>query len=149
MTAPVGVVRSEGQFSLVALGFVLGGGHVLRIEGVRTRRPTALSVQIGANAHIDIDRKLGLETQLDRYPWRFMNHSCDPNTLIDGQDVIAVRTIRPGEEVTFNYNTTEFDMAVPFDCLCGSFFCAGVIRGYRHLSDEQRRRVDFLRASGV
>ena len=142
----IAVVRTGGQFALIATRFISGGQHVFRIEGIRTRRPTAFSVQIGANRHIDIDRRLSLESQLDRYPWRFMNHSCDPNTMIDGQNVVAVRPIPAGEHLTFNYNTTEYDMAEPFTCQCGSVFCGGVIRGYRHLTTEERRRLDRLRS---
>jgi len=58
-----------------------------------------------------------------------MNHSCDPNTRIRGRDLIALRDIQPWEDVTFNYNTTEYAMAEAFRCRCGSPGCAGEIRG--------------------
>jgi len=64
-----------------------------------------------------------------------MSHSCAPNcalegTIVNGQYTIAVRTlrpIRPGEELTQDYNCVteseqEFRAAV---CLCGGIRCRG------------------------
>ena len=61
-----------------------------------------------------------------------------------------MRDIAEGEVVTFHYCTTEYDMASPFDCQCGSARCMGVIRGARHLTPAQRRHLgkwlpDYLR----
>ena len=118
-----------------------GGSLVLRIEGQLREHPSSTTVQIDTDAHIDVDQELGVLQQMDRYPWRFMNHACDPNTLIRLREIIAVRHIRPGEELTFNYNTTEYDMDQPFVCRCGSLFCEGTIRGFRYLAPAQRERL--------
>lgn len=59
-----------------------------------------------------------------------------------GRRLIAIGTIRRGEEIAFDYNTTEFDMACPFPCTCGSAACLGIIRGYRHLTGPQRARIE-------
>jgi hypothetical protein len=59
-------------------------------------------------------------------------------------ELTAVRPINPGEEVTFNYNTTEYEMAAPFACHCGSVFCAGEIRGFKYLDRRQRERLRSL-----
>lgn len=48
------------------------------------------------------------------------NHSCDPNIGVLGQILfVARRDISEGEELTFDYDTTEI-VAEPFDCDCGS-----------------------------
>lgn len=60
---------------------------------------------------------------------KYMNHSCDPNTWWrDDDTMIARRDIQPGEEITYDYATTE--VAIPFEmpCNCGSSICRGVIR---------------------
>ncbi len=44
-------------------------------------------------------------------------------------------------EITFDYNTTDWDMAHPFACACGTLACVGVVRGYRHLDDAARGRL--------
>lgn len=70
-----------------------------------------------------------------------MNHSCDPNTLIRGQDVIASHDIEPWADVTFNYNTTEFDMAEPYNCHCSSPDCLESIKGFKYLTAAGRGRL--------
>ena len=58
-----------------------------------------------------------------------MNHSCEPNAGIKGQiAVVARRVIRRGEEVCFDYDTTEIS-AVPFLCQCGTPSCRRRIDG--------------------
>jgi len=59
------------------------------------------------------------------------NHSCQPNLGVQGQIVlVARRAINTGEELTFDYDTTE-TTAAPFECRCGSLDCRGVIDGSR------------------
>ena len=58
-------------------------------------------------------------------PERYVNHSCDNNTLVSDFCDVAVRDIRPGEEVTSDY---EADGAgLKFECRCGSAKCRGSI----------------------
>src|SRR5688572_19150605 len=66
----------------------------------------------------------------DVMPMHATNHSCDPNGAFDDDGMlIAVRTIAPGDEVTFNYLETPTP-ASPwnFECLCGSANCVGWVR---------------------
>jgi SET domain-containing protein len=50
---------------------------------------------------------------------RFINHSCKPNCWVEIKDgtiwIRAARTIRPGEELSYNYNTSG-DAAIPCRC---------------------------------
>ncbi|MBL8981616.1 MAG: SET domain-containing protein-lysine N-methyltransferase, partial [Gemmatimonadetes bacterium] len=79
-----------------------------------------------------------------RFYWRYMNHACAPTTRIVEREVFAVRDIAALEAVTFDYNTTEYDLAEPFRCHCGAPQCVGVVRGARHLTTVQRARVEHL-----
>lgn len=58
---------------------------------------------------------------------RYINHSCEPTSYIDlaRQAVVALREIQPGEEITFDYLSTERQIVSPFDCHCGSQRCVG------------------------
>lgn len=57
------------------------------------------------------------------------NHSCDANVGVRGQVVVvARRSISAGEELTFDYDTTEI-VADPFECFCGSPLCRHIING--------------------
>jgi len=56
----------------------------------------------------------------------------------------ALRDIAPGEEVTFNYLTTESEMAAPFNCICGSANCFEFIQGRNFLTREQADRLALI-----
>ncbi len=137
----VGVIRAAREYRLVAICPIPAGDLLFRIEGVQTTTPTRYSLQIGENLHVDLSGGHSTEEILDRYFWRFMNHSCAPNSLIRDREVVARRDIQPWESVTFDYNTTEWDMAEPFSCGCGSVDCLGIIRGLRYLTSSQRERL--------
>lgn len=66
------------------------------------------------------------------YPERHVNHSCDPNTWTDfGQGagrIIALRHIRPGEELTASYSVNLED-GKAWDCNCGSSRCLKRVPG--------------------
>jgi hypothetical protein len=63
----------------------------------------------------------------------FFNHSCCPNSGFRGQVfLVAMRDIRAGEEITFDYAMTVSesvgsDMVFSLDCACGSPLCRKTI----------------------
>jgi hypothetical protein len=67
--------------------------------------------------------------------------------LVAERHVVGVTTnptifagaIAHGEQITFDYTTTELDMAERFLCLCGTSGCDGLVRGYAHLSPAAQR----------
>jgi len=68
------------------------------------------------------------------------NHSCDPNIGVKGQIIVlARRDIAAGEELVFDYDTTDVAPA-KFDCRCGATDCRGVVDGSGYRSAEFRRR---------
>ena len=72
--------------------------------------------------------------------WRPLNHSCDPNTWLEGLDLVARRAIPSGEELTVDYATFCGPAMQPFDCHCASADCRGTIRGTDHLLPSLRDR---------
>lgn len=145
--AAIAVVRTRGEFRLIATRTFAAGDEVLRIDGRVTHRPSRTSVQIDDDAHLDVPRDWDLERILDQCPWRFMNHSCDGNVRLDGRRVVALRAIAAWEQICFDYNTTELDMSTPFRCRCESPGCTGAeVRGFAHLTAERRERIEPLLA---
>jgi len=69
----------------------------------------------------------------DPEQWRPINHSCDPNTWLDGLDLVARRSIAPGEEIKIDYATYGNNILAPFDCGCGMPTCRGRVREDDHL----------------
>jgi len=61
--------------------------------------------------------------------WAPQNHHCDANTNYDGLNVIAVRNIEAGEELTLDYADFLDEHMMPFRCQCGSKNCRGRIEG--------------------
>ncbi|KAF7140873.1 hypothetical protein RHSIM_Rhsim06G0088400 [Rhododendron simsii] len=68
---------------------------------------------------------------------RFINHSCDPNCrtekwMVNGEVCIglfALRDIKKGEELTFDYNYVRVFGAAAKECVCGSSQCRGYLGG--------------------
>lgn len=58
-------------------------------------------------------------------PERYINHSCESNTVVVGQSDVASRDIAQGEEITSDYMDVETEN---FTCNCGSKICRGVSR---------------------
>jgi hypothetical protein len=74
---------------------------------------------------------------------QFMNHSCDPNTWwADDETLIASREIPVGEEVTFDYATTDIhDWWRPkWECQCGAANCRRIITGRDCLDPDFQAR---------
>jgi hypothetical protein len=147
----VGVLVASDGRHLVAIRPIAEGTCVFTLTGREAAAPTKYSVQIGPSLHLDPDCGRDEQDLVRRYYWRYLDHHCEPTTIIRGdRRVIAVRDIAEGEGVTFDYNTTEYDMASPFQCNCGSARCVGLVRGARHLTPAQRARLarwlpDYLR----
>ena len=82
------------------------GEQLLALTGKTVPEPTRESIRIAEGVHI-----------IDSYG-SYLNHSCDPNAIIDGHKVMASKWIAAGAEVTFDYRTTEVELACPFVCGC-------------------------------
>jgi len=80
-----------------------------------------MTVQISEHHHIELG-PVYLE---------LINHSCDPNVFFDSVrwELVALKAIEPGDELCFFYPSTEWHMASPFECACGSERCLGRITG--------------------
>jgi len=81
-----------------------------------------------------VDRGVVIDGGVSGNDARFINHCCDPNceSVIDDRRVFieAVRTIKPGEELTYDYQIGR-DRSDPPDvdeiyaCRCGAKACRG------------------------
>ncbi len=106
---------------------------VFDITGEHFTSPSKYSIQVGENLHLGGDEVHAVD---------FTDHSCHPNCRLDVQGnqvhLVSVRRIDAGEKLTFNYLTTEWDMAEPFECKCAAEGCFKHIAGFRYLSVSQR-----------
>jgi len=79
----------------------------------------------------------------------YMNHACSPTCLyVDGGEryagmMVAARDILPGEEITFDYATSEdCDLAPTWDCRCGTADCRGRVNPDDWRSPELQTKYD-------
>jgi hypothetical protein len=129
------VKRDEGIHGALirAVQSLRAGEVVFYLDGDIVQEPTKYTIQLDARRHVLTRNGM----------WMYMNHACEPNVRIDvdNRQMIAIRDIPAGAEPMFNYNTTEWDMASPFTCGCGTRGCVGTVRGFRHLNQVQRQAI--------
>ncbi len=135
-----GAAGGVGGQRLLAAEAIGSGEYILTLTGEMLPSPTQYSVQVGVGVHVNPPRYHGDDPQADPHIWRNLNHSCDANARLIGARLLALRSINAGDEITFNYNTTEFEMASAFTCGCG--VCGGSsVAGFKHLSPARRREL--------
>ncbi len=89
----------------------------------------------------------------------YVNHSCNPNAGLSGQiGLVAMRDIKIGEEVCFDYAMCDTMPYDEFECKCGQGNCRDSISGNDwqkpelqkryagYFSPHVQRRIDNLRA---
>ena len=101
---------------------------------------TYLTVQTGADRHITLSPEF----------LQYINHSCEPTVFFNttSMELVCLQAMQPGDEFTFFYPSTEWEMAQPFVCNCGSAACLQLINGASHLSVEtlsKYKLTDFIR----
>ena len=103
--------------------------------------PCSHTIQVGWDRHVLMD-----------LPGRFLNHSCDPNVRVGHElnasgsyDFVARRDISDGDELRFDYETSEYEVGGFDECSCGASTCRGLIMGYKHNKDA----IDKLYGDGI
>ncbi|MEO6750748.1 MAG: SET domain-containing protein-lysine N-methyltransferase [Chthoniobacteraceae bacterium] len=75
-----------------------------------------------------LDDEFDVDGDVTWNPARFLNHSCEPNAEAEifGDQIwiMALRTIQPGEEITFNYSY-DLENYEEHPCRCGAAKCVG------------------------
>ncbi len=67
-----------------------------------------------------------------------LNHSCEPNCGIQNLfDIVAMRDINTGEELTWDYEMTE-KSDWQMSCLCGTKSCRITIGSFDNLPENKR-----------
>lgn len=75
-----------------------------------------------------------------KFPEKYVNHSCDPNTYVKNQKDIALRDIKKGEEITTDYSLNGVD-DWKMECKCGSKNCRKIIYGdFRKLDAKTQKK---------
>ena len=79
---------------------------------------------------IQIDTDLFVLGPVSREPGDSINHSCSPNCqLRNATQIIAMRDIAIGEELTYDYATSDASNYDEFECACGTKNCRMRVTG--------------------
>lgn len=105
-------IHGSGVFTQRALNV---GKQIAYFEGYEIDYETTYSLTFG-NKRIEPTGIL-----------KHLNHSCSPNALFQERWLIASREIKPGEEITIDYMSTEPNISHHFQCNCVSKNCKGKI----------------------
>jgi uncharacterized protein len=90
---------------------------------------------------VQIDENLYMAGAPEPEPADFINHSCDPNCALSGNIVlVALRNIAVGEELSYDYATTDGSDYDEFECDCASSSCRGKVSGHDWMLPELQLR---------
>ena len=131
-------------------------GEVLSVDGWAERQKLEPR---GSSKHfyvMELDSDHLVDASRKGNDSRLINHSCDPNLetqkwTVYGESRIglfAIRDIRKGEEMTFNYQFETF-ASKPFKCICGTAKCSGWIGGKAKKSAEAKEREQGKRERDI
>lgn len=132
----------RGLFATEAIN---SGETVLIFEGKAVR-----SVDLPKDTDLGDLFPTGVDSYLIVHePELLINHSCNPNTgFVNDTTLVAIRDIKPGEQLTFDYSTVGTD-GWEMDCLCGEPGCRGRIVDFRYLSDELKKKYENITPNWV
>jgi hypothetical protein len=90
---------------------------------------------------VQIDEYLYLAGTPEPEPADFINHSCDPNCEVSGNVLlVARRDIAVGEELAYDYATTDGSDYDEFECHCATAACRGKVSGHDWMLPELQLR---------
>ena len=139
--ATVVLNKETNQRSLLANKHFTAGDLLCSFSAASIQEfATYLTIQTAANRHITLQPEF----------LQYTNHSCEPNIFFNttSMEVICLRDIQAGDELSFFYPSTEWEMAQPFVCNCGSEGCLQLINGASNLSVQtlsKYKLTDFIR----
>jgi SET domain-containing protein len=131
----IGKSQKNGKGVFATRSFVQGEVVLCGVPRIFLRQPTRYSYQVGLQEHVLFDELFSL-----------INHSCAPTTFtrfnsLGGYDFVARYPLIAGEEITFDYETTEEWLCCPIEpCQCGVATCRQSIRGFRFFPPEMQQK---------
>jgi hypothetical protein len=131
---------SYNRLAIVKGGSTSGAGLVAKTPFSRGELILPLLGKLTARSYRTI--QINASKHLDGALIALMNHSCRPTSIVHALTlgVFAAVDLKAGDEVTFFYPSTEWEMVRPFDCLCGAPACIRFVAGAQCLSTDVLKR---------
>ena len=122
-----------------ALEDIKKGQIVYVINGERIPLSEVVKRINSGKENLDDIFQIGKRTYIDLNDFsRLFNHSCDPNTGIRKiSEIVALRDIKKGEEITYDYSSTISPTVWEMECKCGTEKCRKVLGDVLSIPKEQ------------
>ena len=96
----------------------------------------------------NLNRRFDLDGDFEYNTARLINHSCNPNCEVNGKGlklwITAIRDIKKGEELSYDYGFGYDEDYKQFVCKCGAKNCVGYI-----VREGSRWRIKKSRSASV
>ena len=105
---------------------------------------SGIPITYGDTLKLGSQESFALQTDKDLYlyldePYRYFNHSCDPNCgLSPQQKLICLRDIDKGEELRYDYSTTMMERHWTLKCKCNTALCRHTVGDFDSLPEKTR-----------
>lgn len=111
------------------------GEEIFTVEGPIINYPFPPNYRIGPTWFMVGNRSWIIP--VDDSPWQDIQHSCNPNAGFSKKNtVMAMKTIKAGEEITIDDSVTEADPNWHTKCNCRAKNCRKDIRSIQYLPEE-------------
>ncbi len=143
-------IHSRGVF---ADADIAKGTRIIEYVGERiTKKEAGRRVDASIDSHrkdqtdgavyiFELNKRYDIDGNVPYNHARHINHSCDPNAeteIIRGKIwIIAIKDIKKGDEITYNYGYDWDDDYDQHPCRCGTSRCVGFILGEAHWPNLQ------------
>ena len=114
---------------------------IARFDGKKYRLQSRWNNDL-ADHCIEVGRNIWRDTKKEGIA-RYANHSCNPNCGIRNLiEIVAMRDIKSGEELTWDYEMTEDNETHYWQmkCKCGAKNCRKIIGAYRNMPESVRKK---------
>ena len=133
-------IQGTGGFAKVDMR---RGKRIVEYDGPRISQAEAQALLERGNAYIfTLNGEVAIDGWVRWNLARFINHSCEPNCesriVRDRVWLYALRFIKAGEELTYNYGYS-LDDAEDNPCRCGAPSCVGYIVAAQHVEALRQR----------
>jgi SET domain-containing protein len=133
--------RSKTGLGLFAQVPIKKGQFIIRYIGRKI--PTASVYDLDTRYLFEINERWTIDGASRRNRARYINHSCRPNAEVyivkHAIKIRAIKTIKPGDEITYNYGRNYFDAFIKrAGCRCAA--CARKRSKLRALEAKRRAR---------
>ena len=135
---PFRVGRSKTGLGLFATKLIRRGSFIVRYTGKKLHN--SIADDLDTKYLFEINNRWTIDGSSRRNIARYINHSCKPNAEADVKKhkilISAIRTINPGDEITYNYGRNYFNAFIKqHGCRCAACHQKKLV-----LRSERKRR---------